>query len=633
MMSNKRLYRYKKCRNVLKYTRKQLKRRKNRLEPNLRTKIEQSAILLENALDNRNREEASKHARLLDEICQTQLKKSLFESIGDSTLSLGIALAIAVVVRQTWFELYEIPTGSMRPTLREKDRLLVSKSQFGINIPLTTKHLMYKDNRVERGNIVVFTSHNMDIPDANMLYFFLFPGKKQLIKRMIGKPGDTLYFYGGKIYGVDKDGVDISHELQRYNDIDYVPYIQLDGKPITSKGAKKVHSPVVFYQMNQPIAKMDVTGSGRLRGNIIKGKSEAENYSDFWGFKNYSMSQILSKEEVRADHDLTLYNVPESEYYLVMKHHPDVRTGSIGQDRYGKMRPMLGINHSILPLKEEHLKKIFAGMYTARFTVENEKLFRWEYSFFGDLLNTIGLGKTKHKPYAFTPKMAGLPNGTYEYYNGIPYKVNLEGVLTKVKSDHPLAQYNIDTLRLFYNGGIELDEHFMPSIERYSLEPQRFTYFREGDLYSMGAQVMAKDDSLLQNFVAREMEKEETAPSYKPYEAFVDQAAPSLEIIRKFGITVPDKNYLVLGDNFAMSADSRDFGFVPESNIRGVPKMLFWPPGKRFGAPRQKGYDTFTASRVAVWVLAGVAIGSWTYYQRKRRKERLEKLEPADQES
>ena len=32
-------------------------------------------------------------------------------------------------------------------------------------------------------------------------YIFILSGKKQYIKRLMGKPGDILYFYGGEIYG------------------------------------------------------------------------------------------------------------------------------------------------------------------------------------------------------------------------------------------------------------------------------------------------------------------------------------------------------------------------------------------------------------------------------------------------
>ena len=90
--------------------------------------------------------------------------------------------------------------------------------------------------------------------------------------------------------------------------------------------------------------------------------------------------------------------------------------------------------------------------------------------------------------------------------------------------------------------------------------------------------------------------------SIRPYLPFDDAKAPyaeeekiDAEFIRKNGLVVPDKMYLALGDNHAMSADSRQFGFVPEDNIRGGPSFLFWPLGERWGTLPQPIYPHLTS--------------------------------------
>lgn len=45
------------------------------------------------------------------------------------------------------------------------------------------------------------------------------------------------------------------------------------------------------------------------------------------------------------------------------------------------------------------------------------------------------------------------------------------------------------------------------------------------------------------------------------------------------GVTVPSNMYFVLGDNRAVSSDSRIWGFVPKANIIGRAALVYWPLG------------------------------------------------------
>ncbi|MGW8227827.1 MAG: signal peptidase I [Gammaproteobacteria bacterium] len=69
-----------------------------------------------------------------------------------------------------------VPTGSMKPTILEGDRIWVNKLAYDVRLPLTSISL-YRLEDPQRGEIVVFNSHKAD---------------KRLVKRVIGLPGDVI---------------------------------------------------------------------------------------------------------------------------------------------------------------------------------------------------------------------------------------------------------------------------------------------------------------------------------------------------------------------------------------------------------------------------------------------------------
>ena len=207
-------YSLKKSTTILRQTFHAFSKKRSKLPLSTQELIEANLSSLQEQILKKDKQNATALAKQAEALSEAHLKKNQMEKIRDGSVVLIMALCAAVVIRQTWFELYEIPTGSMRPTLKEKDRLFVSKTNFGINIPLTTSHLLFDPNLAERNGIFVFTGANMDIRDVDTTYFYIFPGKKQYIKRMMGLPGDSLYFYGGQIYGMDSKGNDITSLIQ-----------------------------------------------------------------------------------------------------------------------------------------------------------------------------------------------------------------------------------------------------------------------------------------------------------------------------------------------------------------------------------------------------------------------------------
>lgn len=89
---------------------------------------------------------------------------------------LAIFIVLMLIFRSALADWNVVPTGSMKPTILEGDRILVNKLAYDFRIPLT--HIsLYKFADPERGDIVVF-----DSKAANT----------RLVKRVIGLPGDIV---------------------------------------------------------------------------------------------------------------------------------------------------------------------------------------------------------------------------------------------------------------------------------------------------------------------------------------------------------------------------------------------------------------------------------------------------------
>lgn len=597
------------------------RKKKKKLTPSHQETLEKALRALEQAILEKDRTRADQLSIALENLCLVPLKKSFLEKSKDLTFALLFALSAAIVIRQMWFELYEIPSGSMRPTFKEKDRLIVSKTDLGINLPLTVKHLYLDPDLVKRNNIVIFSGEGMDIPDVDTMYFYLFPGKKQYVKRLIGKPGDTLYFYGGQIYGIDKQGNDISKELQdpKLCHIEHIPFIDFMRKVTLSRTPSMNGAPsLILYQMNEPIAKLSLSSHFQVKEEMLslegihdKNAPAVTSYSDLWGIGNFAMTRLLTADQVRF---LTTYELEENNtapLYLEITHHPSLKTAKLIQDEAGKPWPVLGVETSLIPLNEEHLRRLFDALYTARFEVKNGFAFRYGADpHFG--------GKN-----IFLPHLMQVPHGIYEFDAGKAYKIGWEGISTPLAKTDPLYHFDEQRIQMLYNIGMEWDTRYTPQNKQQRLKPARYAYFKNGDLYLMGAPILKKEDPLLQQFVKEELKKAQNSN----YEPFIDAGAPLLnngslntDFIRQYGLQIPENMYLVLGDNHAMSGDSREFGFVPSGNLRGGPSFIFWPPGPRIGAPTQLGYPWMTLPNLTIWTLAALSLGgSYLYWRRKNK--------------
>lgn len=613
------VYSLKKSRSVFTWANQWYKRHWKELAADQLNYLEEKLASLDHALLAKDRPKADSLAREVEIFGRPRFKKSPLSWLLELFGAIIFALVVATIIRQMWFENYQIPTGSMRPTYREMDHLIVSKTTYGINAPFIGGHIYFDPEAVQRGGVTIWSGANIDLPDTNTKYFWLFPVKKRYIKRMIGKPGDSLYFYGGKVWGVDAAGNELPEllELTDVEHLEYIPYTHFEGRTDTDQTDSGNKQQIFFRNFDQKIARLELSPTG-ARGEIFNGRSwvpdqpmesisdphHIHTYSDIYGMGNVGMARLLTKEQVeKIDKIKSEEKVP---LYLEIRHHPSVTLPRprFYQDRRGKTHALLTPYVSVLPISEEKMKTLMQGVYTARFVVEQGFAHRYEAAgnyFYDDAL-----------PF---PQ---IPDGTYEFYHGKAYAVKWGGYLEPLPADHPLYDLTPGHLQKLFNLGIEFSSYYAPSNADQLAYPARYAYFRDGDLYVMGAKLFSKDDETLKSFVAKEKEKQSKATAASPYIGFLDSGAPDKEKIKAFGLKVPEKHYVVLGDNHAMSGDSRYFGFVPEDNLEGTPKFILWPPGPRWGWATHKYYPWLTIPNIFVGSVVILISGIWYLYHRRK---------------
>ncbi len=123
-----------------------------------------------------------------------QIPMTPAEEAWDLAKTVVFAVAIALVLRILIFQPFNIPSGSMKPTLLVGDFLVVSKPTFGYSkaslvypltrLPVEGRVLSFASPH--RGDIVVFKNKKDD--------------NKDYIKRVIGMPGDTVQMLGGRLH-------------------------------------------------------------------------------------------------------------------------------------------------------------------------------------------------------------------------------------------------------------------------------------------------------------------------------------------------------------------------------------------------------------------------------------------------
>jgi len=164
---------------------------------------------------------------------------------------------VVLVVRSFLAEPFQIPSGSMLPTLEVDDFILVNKYEYGVRLPVVgTKVIPYKDPA--RGDVMVFK-----FPKNPKINF---------IKRVVGVPGDRIRYQNKQLF--------INNQLVEA-ELTQAPSLQNRMGRYTEQLGDVKHE---VYKANTParVNKTWVVPEGHYF--VMGDNRDNSNDSRFWGF-------------------------------------------------------------------------------------------------------------------------------------------------------------------------------------------------------------------------------------------------------------------------------------------------------------------------------------------------------------
>jgi len=119
----------------------------------------------------------------MEQYSMSNIYRRKFFSFLEDNKKFIVFILLMSVFRSAVADWYSVPTGSMQPTIKEGDRIVVNKIAYDIRLPFSDISLLPL-NTPKHGEIIVFESKAADL---------------RLIKRVIGLPGDVVAMHNDKI--------------------------------------------------------------------------------------------------------------------------------------------------------------------------------------------------------------------------------------------------------------------------------------------------------------------------------------------------------------------------------------------------------------------------------------------------
>ena len=186
---------------------------------------------------------------------QSQCKEPLPEEVAtklsepsaivDTSVQIFPIIAFVLILRSFLWEPFQIPSGSMMPTLLDGDFILVNKFNYGLRDPVV-RNKFFEIGLPDRGDVAVF-KYPLD-------------PKIDYIKRVIGLPGDRIIYRNKSIYirpacqesdAKCPDFEQVVHSFKKETDS---PDGSYGLSRYTSEMPNKTHDILIDNEINNPVS-------------------------------------------------------------------------------------------------------------------------------------------------------------------------------------------------------------------------------------------------------------------------------------------------------------------------------------------------------------------------------------------